>query len=142
MLPASDRWVSGRACLPGVSEFFSDELATILNSGRMYAGALAVDCVTVVDQLPQTHTAVADGLLVWPRARVLAEMLGERTPSIIAAVASEIVPEAAGLSLRLLRSRVHKALIRIDALAAQERFARPHARRMCTRIRPRTGWAC
>ncbi len=72
MLPVSDRWVSGRACLPGVSEFFSDELAMILNSGRMYAGALAVDCVTVVDQLPQTHAAVADGLLDWPRARVLA----------------------------------------------------------------------
>ena len=96
----------------------------ILNSGRMYAGALAVDCVTVVDQLPQTHAAVADGLLDWPRARVLAEMLGERGASIIAEVESELVPEAAGLSLRLLRARVHKALIRIDAMAAQERFAR------------------
>jgi hypothetical protein len=121
---ASDQWVSGRACLPGVSEFFSDELAMILNSGRMYAGALAVDCVTVVDQLPQTHAAFADGLLDWPRARVLAEMLGERGASIIAEVESELVPEAAGLSLRLLRARVHKALIRIDAMAAQERFAR------------------
>lgn len=120
----SDRWVSGRACLPGVSEFFSDELAMILNSGRMYAGALAVDCVTVVDQLPQTHAAVADGVLDWSRARILAEMLGERPASVIAAVEAEVVPEAAGLSLRLLRARIHKVLIRIDAIAAHQRFER------------------
>lgn len=121
---ASDRWVSGRACLPGVSEFFSDELAMILNSGRMYAGALAVDCVTVVDQLPQTHAAVSDGLLDWPRARVIAEMLGEREKSVISAVEAEVVPEAAGLSLRLLRARIHRMLIRIDSIAAHERFER------------------
>jgi len=120
----SDRWVSGRACLPGVSEFFSDELAMILNSGRMYAGALAVDCVTVVDQLPKTHAAVSDGLLDWPRARVIAEMLGERDESVISAVEAEVVREAPGLSLRLLRARIHRMLIRIDAIAAHERFER------------------
>lgn len=34
------------------------------------------------------------------------------------------MPEAAGLSLRLLRARIHKMLIRIDALAAQQRLDR------------------
>jgi hypothetical protein len=74
--------------LPGVDEFFPDELALTLHCSRAEATTLAEVALTLVERLPATWTALADGRLDWPRARALAQELGwparETEPELVA----------------------------------------------------------
>ena len=65
--------------LPGVSEFFTAELAMVLNCGRGTAGHLAHRAWTYRSQLPATWAAMAAGTLDEARAKVLADVL-QHTP--------------------------------------------------------------
>jgi hypothetical protein len=53
----------------GVSEFFADELAAVLNCSRTAATQLWERSTTLRRRLPATWAALADGELDWPRAR-------------------------------------------------------------------------
>src|SRR5205807_6864374 len=91
----------------GVSEFFADELALILNCSRTAATVLLEQAMTLTGRLGGTWAALADGRLDWPRARALAAELGHpaegTAPEIIRAVEAAVLARAAGLSIRALR---------------------------------------
>ena len=60
--------------LPGVSEFFTAELAVLLNCGRGAASHLARRAWTYREKLPATFAALAAGEIDERRARELAEV--------------------------------------------------------------------
>jgi hypothetical protein len=110
---------------PGISEFFADELALVLGCSRAGATTLAEVSGTLVERLPATWSALADGELDWPRARALAQELGwparDTEPEVIAQVEAAVLPAAGGLSVSRLRTAVRRELLRRDAAAADRR---------------------
>ncbi|WP_175479527.1 hypothetical protein [Geodermatophilus siccatus] len=82
--------------LPGVSQFFTAELAVVLNCGRRTAANLAHRAWTHREHLPATWAALAVGALDEPRAKVLADVLGLTAPAIARAVEARLLPEAIG----------------------------------------------
>ncbi len=66
--------------LPGVSEFFTAELAVVLNCGRVAAAKLAQRAWTLRESLPGTWAALAAGELDEYRARILVEALEHTLP--------------------------------------------------------------
>lgn len=115
----------------GVSEFFADELAVVLNCSRTAATVLADTAWVLVERLPWTWAALADGELDWPRARALAVELAEAArdlePDVLRQVEAAVLPRAAGVSVTRLRALARAELLRVDAAAADRR--REQARR-------------
>ncbi len=109
----------------GVSEFFPDELALVLNCSRAGATQLWEWATTLRRRLPATWAALADGWLDWPRARAIAAELGwparESPDDVVAAVERVVLPRATGLSITGLRALVHRELIGADPGAADRR---------------------
>lgn len=124
---ASPDWAPGPGNAPaeGVSEFFADELALVLNCSRSSATRLADASAVLVHELPTTWAALADGQLDWPRARALAAELSEPArevePAVLAAVEAAVLPRASGLSIPGVRALARKELIQRDAAAAERR---------------------
>jgi hypothetical protein len=124
---ASPEWASDRDGdrLPGVSEFFPDELALILNCSRAEATSLTEVALTLVERLPSTWSALADGQLDWPRARALARELGwsarDTAPELIAEVEAAVLPQASELSVTKLRALTRRELLHRDPSAAEQR---------------------
>jgi Domain of unknown function (DUF222) len=110
---------------PDVDEFFSDELALVLNCSRTAASVLYEQTRTLTERLPATLAALADGALDWPRARALATELGrpadETNPAILTAVEAAVLPRAASLSIRQLRDATRAELVARDAAASELR---------------------
>jgi hypothetical protein len=121
---ASGEWAA-QLLDEGVSEFFPDELALVLNRSRAAATELWERSTTLLRRLPATWAALADGWLDWSRARAIAAELGwparESPDQVLAAVESVVLPQAAGLSVTRLRALVHRELIRADPAAADRR---------------------
>ncbi|WP_409332565.1 HNH endonuclease signature motif containing protein [Trujillonella humicola] len=115
----------------GVSEFFADELATVLACSRTAAGKLVDRSATLAEKLPATLAALDAGTLDWPRARVLADQLGWKArgvdPAVIAEVEAAVLPAAAELSIRQLEAAVRHELTARDAAAADRRRAQAEA---------------
>ena len=109
----------------GVSEFFCDELAMILNCSRSAATTLFEQSATLLGRIPATWAALADGKLDWPRARKIAAELGwaarETDPDIVREVEAAILPVAAELSIKALEAAIRRELIARDADAANRR---------------------
>jgi hypothetical protein len=109
----------------GVSEFFPDELAMILNCSRTAATVLTDVSQTLVSTLRATWTALAEGRIDYPRARAIAAELGEPArgtdPRIIAAVEAAMLPVANHMSVKRLRAAARKELVARDAEAAERR---------------------
>lgn len=127
---ASPDWVPGplNEAPDGVSEFFADELAVILNCSRAAATKLADAAALLLGRLPATWAALADGLLDWPRARALAAELIDPArdvePQVLAEVEAAVLPQASRLSIRGLQAAARKELLRRDAAAADRRRKR------------------
>ncbi|MCZ2861184.1 HNH endonuclease signature motif containing protein [Blastococcus sp. VKM Ac-2987] len=126
---ASPDWVAGAGHPPaaGVSEFFADELAMVLNCSRAEATTHIELCTTLVRHLPVTWAALADDGLGWPRARaVAAELAGpvrQLAPQAVAAVEAAVLPGAGELAVTRLRAAVRREVLRHDAAAAERRRA-------------------
>jgi hypothetical protein len=124
---AAPGWLPGpgREAAAGVSEFFADELALVLNCSRAAATKLADAASLLTRLLPATWEALADGQLDWPRARALvAELIGparEVAPRLLAEVEAAVLPRAHGLSVPGVRAAVRRELLRRDAAAADRR---------------------
>jgi hypothetical protein len=120
-----DRRAGGEERLPEAAEFFPDELALILRCSRAAATALAEVALSLVERLPATWTALADGRLDWPRARTIATELGwparECDPAVVAAVEAVVLPQAMELSVTRLTAAVRRELLARDAAAADRR---------------------
>ncbi|MGK5115796.1 13E12 repeat family protein, partial [Geodermatophilus sp. CPCC 205506] len=103
----------------GVSEFFADELALVLNAFRAAASTLIDQATTLTEVLPATRAALAEGRLDWPRARAIAGELGWKAratdPAIIAQVKAAVLPRAGRLSIRRLIAAVQAELAARDA---------------------------
>ena len=113
--------------LPGVSEFFTSELAVVLNCGRGTAAHLAHRAWTYRENLPATWAALSAGTLDEPRAKVLADVLGLTSPGLARAVEAQVLPEATDLSLGRLKAKALALLLELDADAVDAR--RKDARR-------------
>jgi len=130
---ASPDWLPGpgREAAPGVSEFYADELALIVNCSRTSATKLADSSLLLTTHLRATWEALADGRLDWPRARAIAgellEPAREVEPAVLTEVEAVVLPQATMLSIRGLQAAVRKELLRRDAAAADRR--RERARR-------------
>ncbi|TFV48987.1 HNH endonuclease signature motif containing protein [Blastococcus sp. TF02A_35] len=125
---------------PGVSEFFADELAHVLNCSRTAASTLADQCLVLRGFLPGIWCALADGDLDWPRARALAAELGpvarDVEPEVLAGIEAAVLPRATQLSVPGLRAAARAELLRHDEEAAERR--RRHAqRRADVTVKPR-----
>jgi hypothetical protein len=106
-----------------ISEFFTAELATVLNVGRGTAAIKLTRALTWRDKLPATLAALAAGELDERRACVLADVLAHTTPDIASQVETALLPGAGGLSVYKLRDRATALLLDLDAAAAEERRA-------------------
>ena len=107
--------------LPGVSEFFTAELAMVLNCGRGTASHLARRAWIYRESLPATWAALAEGRLDEPRAKALADVLAHTRPEIARAVEARVLPEAPGLSMGRLKARALALLLEQDADAVNAR---------------------
>lgn len=118
----------GAGQLGGVSEFFADELAMVLNCSRSEATRLADAALLLGGLLRSTWEALADGRLDWPRARAIAaellEPAGEVDPRLLTEVEAAVLPQAARLSVPGVRAAVRRELLARDAAAADRRRAR------------------
>ena len=122
---ASPSW-SGRSPLPeGVSEFFPDELALIMNCSRSEATRLTAVAWTLFHRLPQSWAALADGELNWARARAIAAEINRYGPDLdlhlVATVEAVVLPQAAELPVGRLQALVRAEVVRRDAEAAERR---------------------
>ncbi len=130
---------AGAGAPEGVSEFFADELALVLNCSRTAATVLTDQCAALWEKLPATLAALDAGGLDWPRARAIADELGwkarEVTPVVVAEVEAAVLPDAGELSIRQLKAAVRRELAARDAAAADLR--RADAERGCdVTVRP------
>ncbi|SOC50549.1 5-methylcytosine-specific restriction endonuclease McrA [Blastococcus aggregatus] len=127
---SADGWLPGPGQEPvtRVSEFFADELAVVLNCSRTAASLLADTAWVLLERLPATWAALADGELDWSRARGLAAELSdaahELEPAVMARIEAAVLPGAAALSIRTLRERARAELERLDDTAADRRRKR------------------
>ena len=106
---------------PGVSEFFPDELAHVINLGRGTAAFRARRAYTWRENLPLTFRALSLGEIDERRAGVLADVLQHSASDLARAVEEQVLPEACDLSLARLKARALKLLAELDATAVPER---------------------
>ncbi|MGY1725943.1 DUF222 domain-containing protein [Geodermatophilus sp. SYSU D01062] len=109
--------------LPGVSEFFTAELAVVLNVGRGTASHLAHRAWIYRSHLPATWAALAAGTLDEARARALVDVLEHTTAAIARRLEARLLPEAPSLTVRKLRERALALLQAADADAIDARRA-------------------
>jgi hypothetical protein len=109
----------------GVSEFFPDELAGIMNTSRTAATVLTETSLTLLTSLTATWEALSAGELDWPRARALVQELGpesrELEPAVVAAVEGAVLAEASDLSVRGVKAAARRELIARDPAVADRR---------------------
>ncbi|QNG37113.1 DUF222 domain-containing protein [Geodermatophilaceae bacterium NBWT11] len=125
-------WGSGRT-FNGVTEFFTDELATVLGISRVRADTLANLSLVLREQLVDTWHALADGRIDLARAQALVTALGWQAPAVdpdvVAAVEHEALDWAiSGEGPYRLRERAAALLLQYDAEASDRR--RKAARRL------------
>ncbi|KQS60796.1 hypothetical protein ASG36_07990 [Geodermatophilus sp. Leaf369] len=118
-------WGSGRT-FNGVTEFFTDELATVLGTSRMRADTLANFSLVLREQLVDTWHALADGRIDQARAQALVTALGWQAPAVdpdvVAAVEHEALDWAiSGEGPYRLRERAAALLLQYDAEASDRR---------------------
>ena len=102
---AADGWSTpaSREPVTGVSEFFADELAVVINSSRTAATRLAELSWVLVERLPATQAALADGELDRSRALGLAEELRDAAhdlePAVLRRIEAAVLPGATTISV-------------------------------------------
>jgi hypothetical protein len=119
----SARWADGKDTA-GVSEFFTGELALVLNRGRGTADHLHSRALVWREKLPATFAALSSGELDVARAAALADVLGSTAAELARAIEARLLPEAVDLSVARLRARALELLLSLDAAAAEERRQR------------------
>ncbi|MGY1776838.1 DUF222 domain-containing protein [Geodermatophilus sp. SYSU D00804] len=109
--------------LPGVSEFFTAELALVLNIGRGTASHLAHRAWTYRSHLPGTWAALAAGRLDEARAKALVDVLEHTDAATARTLEAHLLPEATSLTVRKLKDRALALLLDADPQAIDHRRA-------------------
>ncbi|MGY1665105.1 DUF222 domain-containing protein [Geodermatophilus sp. SYSU D00696] len=107
--------------LPGVSEFFTAELAMVLNCGRGTANHLAHRAWTYRERLPATWAALAAGDLDEARAKALVDVLEHAPAGIARRIEAALLPAAAQWTVGRLKQRALALLLDLDADAVGRR---------------------
>ena len=105
----------------GASEFFTAELATVLNVGRGTADHRYRRARTWTTKLPLTFAALQAGEIDERRAAELADVLQHTNPDIAGQVEAALIDEATDLSVARLKARATEEMLRLDSAAADER---------------------
>ncbi|MGY1841884.1 MULTISPECIES: DUF222 domain-containing protein, partial [unclassified Modestobacter] len=103
-----------------VSEFFTAELATVLNVGRGTAAIRLTRALVWRDKLPATFAALRAGELDERRAQELADKLKHTNAEVAARVEERLLGEARDLSVTKLGKRATELMLQLDADAAEE----------------------
>ncbi|MGY1844928.1 DUF222 domain-containing protein [Modestobacter sp. SYSU DS0875] len=103
-----------------VSEFFTAELATVLNVGRPTAATRLSRALTWARKLPATFAALRAGQLDERRAQQLADALQYTSAEVAGRVEDALLGEARDLSVAGLGKRATELMLRFDAAAADE----------------------
>jgi hypothetical protein len=118
-------WTTASWALESFSEFLPDEVALIMNCSRTEATRLTEAALVLVDGMPDTWAALADGELNWPRARAIAQEIVRHGPAldehVLATVEAVVLPQASELAVGRLRALVRAELIKRDAAAVDRR---------------------
>ncbi|MGY1669802.1 DUF222 domain-containing protein [Geodermatophilus sp. SYSU D00710] len=107
--------------LPGVSEFFTAELALVLNCGRGTANHLAHRAWVYRERLPATWAALAAGELDEARARALVDVLEHAPAGIARRIEAALLPAAGQWTVGRLKQRALALLLDLDADAVGRR---------------------
>ncbi|MGY1673126.1 DUF222 domain-containing protein [Geodermatophilus sp. SYSU D00710] len=107
--------------LPGVSEFFTAELAVVLNCGRGTANHLAHRAWTYRERLPATWAALAAGELDEARARALVDVLEHAPAGIARRIEAALLPDAAQWTVGRLEQQALALLLDLDTDAVGRR---------------------
>jgi hypothetical protein len=111
---------SARSQIPGVSEFFVDELAAVLGVGRGTAAHKAARAFTWHGKLPATLAALKRGEIDERRAQILADTLEHTQPALAVRVEQVVLPEACRLGFDALKRRIRAVLLELDPTTAEE----------------------
>ena len=105
------------------SRWAPDELGLALGVGRLNAKALLAESVTLTHVLPDTLTALHDGLIEPGKARALTELLAVLTPEQARQVEARVLPKAGGQTWAQFRAGLRRAVLRVDPDGANQRHA-------------------
>ncbi|MGY2079663.1 DUF222 domain-containing protein [Modestobacter sp. SYSU DS0657] len=104
-----------------ISEFFTAELATVLNVGRPTAANRLTRALTWQRKLPATFAALKAGTLDERRVQQLADALQHTNADVAARVEEQLLGEATDLSVTGLGKRATELMLRFDAAADEAR---------------------
>ncbi|MQA32237.1 DUF222 domain-containing protein [Modestobacter roseus] len=115
---------AGWTAQPGdgeVSEFFTAELATVLNVGRGTAAIRLTRALTWARKLPGTFAALRAGDIDERRAQQLADAVKNVPADVAGRVEAELLPEASDLSVTRVGTRAAELVLQLDAAAEEAR---------------------
>ncbi|HEX4257793.1 MAG TPA: DUF222 domain-containing protein, partial [Streptosporangiaceae bacterium] len=104
-----------------ISEFVVDEIAHALTVTSRAADTLYAAALDLKVRLPVTARAQYEGLLDWPRARLIAEMTRILSDADAGRVEALIFPKATGQTTGQLRAALARAILAVDPEAAARR---------------------
>jgi hypothetical protein len=124
----------GHPGLPEISEFAVDELAAALRLSRPAAGA-RLHAAVELRRLPGTAAALRDGAIDMPKVRAVVDAVGALDDATAQAVEERVLTRADRQTVGQLRASLARAVLAVDAAAAEERHQRAVAGRQVT-VRP------
>jgi uncharacterized protein DUF222 len=104
-----------------LSEFISDEVAAALTLSRRTADAYLDLALDLALRLPATARALHEGIIDYPKARLIADLTRILSDEDARAVEAQILPAAGDQTTAQLRAAVSRAVIAIDPEAATRR---------------------
>jgi hypothetical protein len=104
-----------------ISEFLVDEIAAALTLTSRAADTLFAASLDLTDRLPVTARAQHEGLIDYPRARLIAETTRILTADDARQVEALIFPRATGQTTGQLRAALARAILAVDPEAAVRR---------------------
>ncbi len=120
----------------GVAEDFVPELALARTCSEAEASALLREALLLTGPLSPVWSALHAGRIGPRHAAAAADLLGDATPEVAAAVQARVLPSADGLTATVFRDRLRYHLYRVDA-AARERRRKEAAKRADVHITPK-----
>jgi hypothetical protein len=122
--PGLDSRLRQPAVLSQVSETFVSELALIRGCSEMEAESLAVESILLTTKLRGTWAELHAGRIDIRKMRAMVDLLSTATPKAVEEIERRVLPRAGELTVAQLRTRIRRALARLDAKALEERRAR------------------
>jgi Domain of unknown function (DUF222) len=104
-----------------LSEFISDEVAAALTLSRRTADTCLDLALDLALRLPATARALHEGIIDYPKARLIADLTRILSDEDARAVEARILPAAGDQTAAQLRAAVSRAVIAVDPEAATRR---------------------